>query len=113
MIFAQRFVILCWNKNCRIHERIAAIIKPRIEWPQRIVLLIYHSAHVQLRTMWICRSNVYGMPQLIEYLEKRGAYNKTRREWRALEDHLEFITVRQCVNTRRENDKQHSAERCV
>lgn len=47
------------------------------------------------------------MPLLIEYVEERGAYNKTRREWRALEDHLEFITVLQCVNTRRENDKQH------
>jgi len=30
-----------------------------------------------------------------------------------LEDHLEFITVRQCVNMRRESDKQHSAERCA
>lgn len=56
---------------------------------------------------------IWYMPQLIEYLEKRGAYNKMRIEWRALEDHLEFITLRQCVNTRRENDKQHSAERCV
>lgn len=107
-IFAQRFVITCCNESCSSSRKDRGDNATPHWMTQYIMISIYHSAHA-LQAMQIQR--IYSMPQLIEYVEEHRAYNKTRREWRALEDHLEFITVRQCVNTRRENDKQHSAER--
>lgn len=83
-------------------------MQPSIEWPRYIYILQFHNApslNIWNRATRIC--NVYATTNRICRRRERGVQQNRGGSGGALEDHLEFITARRCVNTRRESDKQH------